>query len=176
MFTLTQIGAAVSELESLTGTDAASRTTNLRHLTQRLPIVARGRQWRAGTYDAGTVAALRVVQVANDLGINRAALVALIDFFRGPIGEPPMIENRPGEFHPGDTGDALAVAALAGETFSVFLHFTRDGGVVPALGPLRGEQPAGGGHTVKYLSGDVIATVEIKASGLIRDLLRKLGA
>ncbi len=92
--TIAEIGAAICELECLEGIEATARIKELRRLTQQLPFMPDGKAWRADTYSQATMGALRVVQIASDMGLGRSQLHELTSQFQSPDFLAPLSEGR----------------------------------------------------------------------------------
>ena len=177
--TIAEIGTAISILEALVGSAATNRIGELRTLTQRLPFMPDGKAWRADTYSQATVACLRIVQIASDIGLGRAELHDLTSQFHAPDFLAPLAPVSGGFTRP-TMAQTMLARVKAGEVFSIYMDRTATGQTMfrPGWTPHnpKGKAFADSVFASAGAEPDVIATLEIKASRLIADLLRELDA
>lgn len=175
--TIAEIGTAICRLEGLEGSAATFRAGELRTLTQRLPFMPNGKQWRADTYAQETAAALRVVQIAADVGLGRPELHSLTSHFNAPDFLAPLAPV-PGGFTRPTMAQTMLARVKAGETFSIFLDRTATGQTIirPDWAPHNPQGRAFADSVFESAGAepDVIASVELKASRIVADLLREL--
>jgi hypothetical protein len=166
---ISDMGAALARIEHLNEEDALRREKELRNLTQRLPFMPVGREGRADVYDVASLAALRLVQVAADVGVTRPILSRLVSALHethradGPsAGKKERVMDR------------LEARAKAGDRFSVSIDLLPGGDTVVRIG----DRPKSETDAIFESAGfpDPIATVEIRADELIRALVGELKA
>ncbi|WP_288943965.1 hypothetical protein [uncultured Roseovarius sp.] len=169
---ISDLAKAVTSLEGLKGNAVITREKGLRNLTQKLPFSPASREGRADLYAEDTIAAIRLVQIAGDMGLGRAELADLT--FRltseEPLAEKVKVEGgwtRPHRI-------ALMVQrAKAGETFNLRIGRTVHGHKIYSYGLSKNSVVE-----AIYESADAelkpVAVLEIHASQLISDLLGAL--
>lgn len=174
--TIAEVGTAISVLEGLVGSVATNRVGELRTLTQRLPFMPDGKAWRADTYSQATVASLRIVQIASDIGLGRAELHDLTSQFHAPDFLAPVACG----FTRHTMAQTMLARVKAGEVFSIYMDRTATGQTMfrPGWTPHNPNGKAFADMVFESAGAnpDVISTLEIKASRLIADLLRELDA
>ena len=166
---IADIGAAVARIENLDRESAQRREKELRNLTQRLPFMPVGRDGRTDIYDLPSLAALRVVQIAADIGLSRPTLAKFVAaLHESDRSEMPSPGKR------GRVMDRLVQRAVAGETFAVAINLLPGGETVV----FTGDRPNSETDAIFDSAGfpSPIATVEIRADELIRALLDELKA
>jgi len=176
--TLSEVGAAIGRLERLNGPAAQAREKHLRNLTQQLPFMTEGKRWKADTYSVAIVGALRVVQVAFDIGLGRRELHDLTSQFHRTDHLAPAV-RVPGGFTKPTMAETALARAQAGEAFSICLDRTAGGQTLFRPGWTPHNAAAHATADAIFASAgaepDLIATLEVKASRLISDLLTELG-
>ncbi len=172
--TLRQIADRYAAADGLGGDAAASLHARLRGVSQRglfHPVQMRG---KAAEYDFPTVAAVRLMMVCADLGLDQFALRPMA----AALNEPLRIDRRAGAV-PSRIAEA-ARRAEAGETFTFKVELFRD----PETGEARPahsfsfEEEAKSPRAEKALAGyygEPLATLTLPASDLIASILAPEG-
>ena len=163
MHSIAQIGDHIARAEFLDDETEAVRLKALRNLTQRLPIRASGKRGRADLYDTPTAAAIRLVDLAREMGIGRAVLHDFTLLLGGTDMLAPVAQgSKP------TVAERMVARARAGEQFEVTISRSVDGRIAYAFGHPRStvEDDAFGWQTAAVFS--------LRASGLICDLIADL--
>lgn len=168
MPTIVDMGAAIARIESLEPEDAKRRLKELRNLTQRLPFIPVGRDWQSDVYDFPSIAALRLVQVAAGLGVTRPVLAKMVAALHETDRSEPFKAGMRGRVM-----DQMVARVKAGESFKVSIKLFPGGEIVVRAGG----EPTAETDAVFASAGypEPIASVEIHADRLIRELLAELG-
>lgn len=168
MHKIADLGAAIARIENLDSEAAARREKELRNLTQRLPFMPIAREGRTDVYEFASLAALRLVQIAADVGLSRPTLAKLVSALHEPDRAGPPEAGMKGRVM-----DRLLAQAQAGERFTVSVDLLPGGKTVVRTGETRSPEI----DAVFEAAGipDPVARVEIQADELIRGLLEELG-
>jgi len=170
-YKISDLARAVAKIESLGPEEAKPREKALRNMTQRLPFKPAGRDGHADVFDDAGIAALRLVQIAAGIGVGRPGLDALTRQLTSSDHLAPRVEKST---MPTVAADMVR-RARDGENFCLRIDRTQTGDVLYNFGHIvSGKinqifENAGANPTV-------VASLEIQAGELIRDLLTELRA
>jgi hypothetical protein len=165
---IADLGAAVARIEALDTVAAQRREKELRNLTQRLPFVPETREGRTDIYSFASLAALRLTQVAQDVGVARPVLAKLVTALHEM--------DRTARLRSGMQArviDRLVARAKAGERFVVSIDLSADGLVTVRPASVATVET----NAVFRSAGfpEPIASIVIRSDDLIRALLAELG-
>ena len=176
---ITQIATVFGRIGATPQEDEATRIKAVRNMTQRLPFPVTGRQGNADTFDTAIVSAMRLVQIGSEFGLGRAEMVYLSTALCAPDFLAPLAPVSGGFTRP-TMAQTMLARVKAGEVFSIYMDRTATGQTMfrPGWTPHNPKGKAFADMVFESAGAnpDVIATLEIKASRLIADLLRELGA
>lgn len=163
MHKISEMAAALAEIEELDFENAKRREKELRNLTQRLPFIPKERDGRADLYDFPSLAALRIVQIASDIGVSRPALAKLVSaLYQQDRSDGPKAGTQQRVI------DRLVAQAIAGDSFTVSIECTAHGD----LYVLSGTPSKTKIDEIFRSAGfpEIVASIQIKADNLIRNL------